>query len=188
MRSAFARRGPPGRVSPVPCQAVASCPPPYPGSVLHPSGSIRHDPVTARGYWDPRGTSGCSLLPSPRHDRLGHSSLSVIYVTGLQGSRFRIGPEALLPSTGPYGPVRAFDAPLRRRDLSPHPEPATRRTGAYRGGAHTRKSDTAGIWPQASSFRTRHGGVFYAMPVSRARTRARARARSTLRPPGKEPC
>jgi hypothetical protein len=44
----FVRRGPPGRASPVPYQAVAACPPPYPGDVLHPSGSRR-----------------CSLLPSP---------------------------------------------------------------------------------------------------------------------------
>src|SRR5687768_8374337 len=52
---AFARRGPPGRVSPVPYQAVWTCPPPYPVGVLHPSGS-----------------HGCSLLPSSWHERLGH--------------------------------------------------------------------------------------------------------------------
>ena len=38
---------------------------------------------------------------------------------------------------------RAFDAPLRRADLSSRPEPATRRSGAYRGGTCTRKSDAA---------------------------------------------
>ena len=33
---AFARRGPLGRISPVPYQAVLTCPPPYPVGVLHP--------------------------------------------------------------------------------------------------------------------------------------------------------
>jgi len=96
--TAFARRRPPGRVSPVPHQAVTACPPPYPGSVLHPSGPVRLDLLAARGYWDPRGSLGCSLLPSPRRDRLGRYSLSVVYITGLQGSHFRIGPVVLLPS------------------------------------------------------------------------------------------
>ena len=36
--TAFARRGPPGRVSPVPHQTVFACPPPYPAGVLHRSG------------------------------------------------------------------------------------------------------------------------------------------------------
>src|SRR6478736_2352954 len=49
--TAFVRRGPPGRVSPVPHQAVLTCPPPYPVGVLQPSDS-----------------RGCSLLPSPWHD------------------------------------------------------------------------------------------------------------------------
>ena len=59
--SAYRRRlrptWPPRRASPVPYQAVAACRLPYPGSVLHASGSRAH-----------------SLLPSPRHDRLGHSA------------------------------------------------------------------------------------------------------------------
>ncbi len=63
--TAVARRRPPGRVSPVPHRAVVTCPPPYPGGVLHPSDAVRHDPVAARGYWDPRGPLRCSLLPSP---------------------------------------------------------------------------------------------------------------------------
>ena len=46
--ASFARRGPPGRVSPVPLQVVTACPPPYPADTLHPSGSYE-----------------CSLLPSP---------------------------------------------------------------------------------------------------------------------------
>ena len=68
---ACARRGPPGRGSPVPRQTVLACPPPYPVGVLHSSGS-----------------RGCSLLPSPWHDRLGRPSLSGSYVTRLQGSPF----------------------------------------------------------------------------------------------------
>src|SRR5262249_27475156 len=47
--AANARRGPPGRVSPVPHQTLSPCPPPYPAGVLHPSGYSRR----------------CSLLPSP---------------------------------------------------------------------------------------------------------------------------
>jgi hypothetical protein len=43
---ALVRRRPPGRVSPVPQQAVSACRPPYPEGVLHPSGTE------------------CSLLPS----------------------------------------------------------------------------------------------------------------------------
>src|SRR6476659_2901194 len=69
--TAFVQRGPPGRVSPVPHQAVWTCPPPYPVGVLQPSDS-----------------RGCSLLPSPWHDRLGHPSLSGSYLTRLQGSPF----------------------------------------------------------------------------------------------------
>ncbi len=50
------------------------------------------------------------------------------YLTRLQ--RFTcVRPEALLPSHSTYAPLRAFDAPLRRRHLYPRPEPATRRTG-----------------------------------------------------------
>ena len=87
--TAFARRGPPGRVSPVPYQAVLTCPPPYPVGVLHPSGS-----------------HGCSLLPSPWHERLGHPSLSGSYVTRLQGSlrcwarQLASLPETLRPPKG----------------------------------------------------------------------------------------
>lgn len=118
--NAFARRGPPGRVSPVPFQTVWTCPPPYPVDVLHPSGS-----------------HGCSLLPSSCHERLGHPSLSVVYVTRLQGS-LHVGPINLLPSKKPYGDLRAFDIPLRRRTLARRPGSATRRSGAYRDGTFTR--------------------------------------------------
>ncbi len=98
--AAFARRGPTSRVSPVPYWAVATCPPPYPGSVLRPSGTNRHDRFAARGYRDPRNSLRRSLLPSPCHERLGRLHLSAIYVTRLQGSRLRIGPVVLLPSAG----------------------------------------------------------------------------------------
>ena len=123
--SAFARRGQPARASPVPCRAVATCSPPYPGGVLHRSGSTR-----------------CSLLPSPRRDRLGHPSLSGAYLSGLQGS-LQAGPVALLPARRPYSRRRAFDAPLGRRDLARRLEPATWLSGDYQGGTYTRKFDTA---------------------------------------------
>jgi hypothetical protein len=127
---AFARREPPVRVSPVPCRTVDACPPPYPGGVLHRSGSHR-----------------CSLLPSPRNDRLGHPPLSGVSLTGLQGS-LDAGPAPLLPSLESLDPIRALDSPLRPTDLSVNPDPATRRSGAYRGGTFTRKHDT--------TFRTHH--------------------------------
>ena len=133
---AFARREPPGRASPVPCRTVGACPPQYPGGVLHPSGS--HE---------------CSLLPSPRHDRLGHPSLSGAYVSGLQGS-LHAGPASLLPSQESCDPIRALDSPLRPTDLSVSPDSATRRSGAYRGGTSTREHDT--------TFRTHHGRHFTA--------------------------
>ena len=88
--AAFARREPPRRVSPVPHQAVPTCPLPYPGGVLCHS-IPRH-----------------SLLPSPRHDRLGHPSLSVVSLTRLQSSRFRIGPAGSLPSHEAVQPRQGF--------------------------------------------------------------------------------
>ena len=119
---AFARRGQPVRASPVPCRAFAACSPPYPGGVLHPSGSP--DAV-------------CCL----RRDMSGSASpsLSGCHLTRLQGS-LDVGPAALLPSHSPYSELMALDAPLGRGDLAPRLEPATRRTGAYRGGTLTRKS------------------------------------------------
>ncbi len=117
---AFARRGPLGRVSPVPCQAVLACPPPYPVGVLHPSGS-----------------RGCSLLPSSWHERLGHPSLPAQMSRGCK-VHLSIGPTNLLPSQRPCGRLRAFDIPLRQFALAPCPGSATRRTSAYRDGTFTR--------------------------------------------------
>jgi hypothetical protein len=98
---AFVRRGPPGRVSPVPYQAVLTCPPPYPVGVLHPSGS-----------------RGCSLLPSSWHERLGHPSLSGSYVTRLQGSPFDWARQlASLPAT--LRPPQGFRHPAWTIKLSP---------------------------------------------------------------------
>src|SRR3954470_20476908 len=124
--TAFARRGPPGRVSPVPYQAVLTCPPPYPVDVLHPSGS-----------------RGCSLLPSPWNEKLGHPSLSGFHVTRLQGSPFDWARQlATHPAT--LRPPVGFRHPAWTIRLSPDPlGSATRRTGAYRDGTLTRKSDTA---------------------------------------------
>lgn len=115
--TAFARRGPPGRVSPVPYQAVPTCPPPYPVGVLHPSGS-----------------RGCSLLPSPWHERLGHPSLSGSYVTRLQGSPFDWARQlASLPAA--LRPPKGFRHPAWTTQLSPiirdllHGAPALTVTG-----------------------------------------------------------
>ena len=77
--TASARRGPPGRVSPVPYQAVLTCPPPYPVGVLHRS-----------------GPHGCSLLPSSRNDRLGHPSFRVLMSRGCK-VHFMLGPPTCSP-------------------------------------------------------------------------------------------
>lgn len=78
----FARRGRPGRASPVPCRAVTACPPPYPGSVLLPSGSPG---------------AVCCL----RRDMIGSAAPPFgSYLTRLQGS-LDAGPVALLPSKVP---------------------------------------------------------------------------------------
>ena len=79
--TAFARRGPPGRVSPVPYQAVLTCPPPYPVGVLHPSGS-----------------RGCSLLPSSWHERLGQPIPFRVLMSRGCKVHLSIGPANLLPS------------------------------------------------------------------------------------------
>jgi hypothetical protein len=100
--------------------AFVACPPPCPGSVLRDSGFAR------------------SLLPSPGHDRLGHFSLAGVYVSGLQGSRFRIGPATLLPSHESYDSLTALDTPLGREDLSTRLESATRLFGDYRDGTDSR--------------------------------------------------
>jgi len=78
--TACTRRGPPGRVSPVPYQAVWACPPPYPVGVLHPSGS-----------------GGCSLLPSSWHERLGHPSPFGFLCHEAARFTFRLGPPTCLP-------------------------------------------------------------------------------------------
>lgn len=108
----FAGRRRSGRVSPVPLQTVAACRLPYPGRVLGASGPSR--PVCCLH----REMTGSAPPPFGS------------YLTRLQRFTLTIRPAALPPSNGPCGPPRAFDAPLRWRDLSPvHPEPATRRTG-----------------------------------------------------------
>ena len=96
-----------------------------------------------------------SLLPSPRHDRLGRPAFRCLSHEAAEiHSRWA---RSFASSAGPYGPVKAFDAPLRRPDLSGRPEPATRRTRrAYRGGTPTRWSGVASRPPPGSTFRTRH--------------------------------
>ena len=107
----FARRGRPGRVSPVPYQPFATCRPPYPDGVLR------------------RISGAASAVCCLRLDMTGSAPAPFgVNLTGLQ--RFiAVRPAASLPSRQPYGHRRALDAPLRRRDLSPRPEPAIRRTG-----------------------------------------------------------
>ena len=83
---AFARRGPPGRVSPVPYQAVWTCPPPYPVGVLHPFRF--QDAVCCLR----RGMSG-SAYPSP----FGFLSHEAARFT------FRLGP----PTCSPLGNLSA---------------------------------------------------------------------------------
>jgi hypothetical protein len=86
----------------------------------------------------PPGLPKRSLLPSPRHDRLGHSTFRFLISRGCKVHALALGPQVRFPRAGPYDPGRAFDAPLRCRPLGLHPEPATRRSGAYRGGTSTR--------------------------------------------------
>jgi hypothetical protein len=106
--TAFARRGLPGRVSPVPYQAFAACPLPYPEGVLWVSGYDR--------------STVCCL----GRDMIGSATLPFgAYLTRLQRLT-HVGPAALLPLLEPYSSATAFDAPLRRADLSARPEPATR--------------------------------------------------------------
>jgi hypothetical protein len=100
----------------------------------------------------------CSLLPSPRCDRLGHSPFRVPISRGCKVHASALGPQVRSPRKRPYGLPRAFDAPLRRRHLCRRPEPASRRSGAYRGGTRTRKSDATPRpgCPVPVSFRTHH--------------------------------
>jgi len=91
----------------------------------------------------PPGLPKRSLLPSPRHDWLGHSPFRAPISRGCKVHASALGPQVRSPREEPLGSSRAFDAPLRCRPLGRHPEPATRRSGAYRGGTSTRKSDAA---------------------------------------------
>ncbi len=113
------------------------------GSLLFRAGlsprALLHTPGTSCTPPDLAGAVCCL-----RRDMSGSAnpSLSGVYLTGLQGS-LNVGPAALLPSQEPYRSLRALDAPLGRGDLAPRLEPATRRSGAYRGGTLTHESDTA---------------------------------------------
>jgi hypothetical protein len=79
-----------------------------------------------------------SLLPSPRHDGLGRSPFRVPISRGCKVHASALGPQGRSPPGEPLGLRRALDAPLRCHPLGRHPEPATRRSGAYRGGTCTR--------------------------------------------------
>jgi hypothetical protein len=86
----------------------------------------------------PPGLPKRSLLPSPRHDWLGHSTFRLLISRGCKVHASALGPQGRSPRARPPGLRRALDAPLRCRPLRRHPEPATRRSGAYRGGTCTR--------------------------------------------------
>jgi hypothetical protein len=86
----------------------------------------------------PPGLPKRSLLPSPRNDGLGHSPFRVPISRGCKVHASALGPQVRSPRPEPLDSGRAFDAPLRRRRLRRRPEPATRRSGAYRGGTCTR--------------------------------------------------
>ena len=100
--------------------------------------------------------SRCSLLPSPWHERLGLPIPFRVLMSRGCKVHLSIGPANLLPSRRPYDLRRAFDIPLRRQALAPRPGPATRRSGAYRDGTLTRKSDTARLAACDESVRTHH--------------------------------
>ena len=107
----------------------------------------------------PPGLGG-SLLPSPRGDWLGRFPFRVHISRGCK-VHFVFGPQVCSPRARPYGPGRAFDAPHRRRPFERRLEPATRRSGAYRGGTLTRKSGATPLpgRPGPTSFRTLHPGT-----------------------------
>ena len=86
----------------------------------------------------PPGLPKRSLLPSPRHDWLGHSPFRVPISRGCKVHASALGPQGRSPRVKPLGFTRALDAPLRRRHLCRRQEPATRRSGAYRDGTSTR--------------------------------------------------
>ena len=107
-----------------------------------------------------------SLLPSPRHDGLGHFPFRVLISRGCKVHALAFGPQVCSPRARPYGLGRAFDAPPGRRHFGRRLEPATRRSGAYRGGTSTRKSDAASRpdGPDPASFRTHHGRDSMSLP------------------------
>ena len=108
----------------------------------------------------PPGLPKRSLLPSPRNDGLGHSAFRLPISRGCKVHASALGPQVRSPRPESHDSGRAFDAPLRRRRLRRRPEPATRRSVAYRGGTSTRKSDAASQpdGPSPVSFRTHHAG------------------------------
>lgn len=85
---AFARRGPPVRVSPVPHQTLAACPLPYPGSVLRASSLAR---------------AVCCL----RRDMIGSATPPFgSYLTRLQRFTHSLGPLLCSRSAGPTPRLR----------------------------------------------------------------------------------
>ena len=122
--AANARCGRPGRVSPV--RVELSTP-----ALLRTPDESCIPPVSMDAV--------CCL----RRDMIGSASppFRPLISRGCKVHAFALGLRRCSPPS-PEGP-RVLDAPLRRADFAARPEPATRRTGAYRGGTYTRKFDTA---------------------------------------------
>jgi hypothetical protein len=132
--------------------------------------SLRARFITPGVSCAPPGLPKRSLLPSPRHDGLGHSPFRVPISRGCKVHASALGPQVRSPRVEPYRSSRALDAPLRRQHLWRRPEPATRRSGAYRGGTSTRKSDAAPRpdCPDPALFRTHHARILSPSPGERA--------------------
>ena len=120
--AAFARRGPSRRVSPVPHQAVPTCP----SSVPRECPAPLRDSLSAVCCLRPDMTGSAT----PPFGFLSHEAAKFTLLA--------LGPQVRSPRPKPLDSGRAFDAPLKRRRLRRRPEPATRRSGAYRGGTSTR--------------------------------------------------
>ena len=100
---------------------------------------------------------GRSLLPSPRHDGLGHFPFRVLLSRGCKVHALAFGPHLCSPPQRPDGPLRAFDAPLSPMDLATEPKPATRRPGRLTAAGLTPASLVQHLRSRSgASFRTRH--------------------------------
>jgi hypothetical protein len=156
--TAFVRRGPPGRVSPVPYQAVLTCPPPYPVGVLHPF--RLQDAVCCLR----RGMIGSA-----------YPSLSGSYVTRLQGSPFdwarqlASSPAALQPPGGFRHPAWTSRLSPLIRDLL-RDAPALIATGLPPASLIQHDSSRRQIFQDAPLVGLRRGGALAPFPEAPVQT------------------